>query len=78
MILKNGNLKLDTVDFDHIQGKIDEEHMTLQDAFESELAINGLKLKEVYTIEINMGKIGKHLELYCQISCEVQSGRKRR
>lgn len=75
MTLENGNLKLDSVDYDHIQARIDEEDMTLQEAVETELLMHGIKLKDVYTLVANMGKIGKHLELYCKIACGVKSGR---
>ena len=73
---KNGTLILSDHDFDHIQGHIDEEGMTLQEAVEDEVEMLGLTMKDIYVIQTSMGISKEHLDLYCKIACEVKTGRR--
>lgn len=75
MKLNNGTLELNQVNFEHIQGRMDNAEMTLQEAFEQELDEHNIQLKNVYEVQMNMGIDKKFIELYCRIACEVKTGR---
>ena len=75
---KDGTLVLAAHDFDHIQGHIDDDGMTLQEAVETEVELMGLKIKDIYSIEMWLGLDRKYIDMFCRIACEVKTGRKYR
>ena len=73
---KDGTLILSAHDFDHIQGRMDDDEMTLQEAVETEVELMGLKIKDIYSIQMGLGLDTKYIDMFCRIACEVKTGRK--
>lgn len=74
MKLDHGILILESKDYEGIKVKLDEGK-SIQEAFESELTNNKLRLKDIYTIQTNMGIKKEFLEIHARIVCEVRTGR---
>ena len=72
-----GDLFISNEGYERIQKRLDNENMSIQEAFEAELQLAGIPLKKVYSITFNMGQ-SKYTELYSRLVCEVKSGRKTR
>lgn len=69
--LKNGTLSMENHDLDHIQNWIDGGD-TPKEALERELDGAGLKIKDVYAIELNETQMRNksYVELYSKIVCD--------
>lgn len=78
MRFNNGELELVAFDLDHIQDNIDIEKMTLQEAFEEDLSMFKIDIKEVYSVEAksNLWRNKEYCDLLAKIVCEVNFGRK--
>lgn len=74
---KDGTLELKDFNFDHIQGRMDNAKMSLQEAFEQELETFEINIKDVYSVQTNLCSNKKYCELYCRIACEIDTGRKK-
>jgi hypothetical protein len=72
---KDGTLVLSAHDFDHIQGHMDDDEMTLQEAVETEVELMGLEIKDIYSIEMSLGLGKRYIDMFCRIACEVKTGR---
>lgn len=69
--LKNGSLSMENQDLDNIQSHINNGYSP-KEALKIELDGAGLKIKDVYSIELNGAQMGKksYVELYSKIVCD--------
>lgn len=69
---KDGILELKDFNFDHIQGRMDNAEMLLQEAFEEELEMFNINSKDICAIQTCLCLNNQYSELYDRIIREIK------